>query len=106
MFSVINGVSDGKLPEIQLEPTKSQFIHFFNIGFRFQSIHLPGVIFPKTNNHFVGRDTIGLHPGTSYSLKITPKSVGKWRLVGYGINKHWNKMVAFIQVPSSTRGAS
>ncbi|XP_052100865.1 hephaestin-like [Mytilus californianus] len=105
-IKVVNGMSEGTLPEISYEVGKSQFIHFFNIGFRFQSIHMSGVAFSKSSSFYVGYDVIALHPGTSASVKVTPKISGKWRLMGYTTDMHWNKFSATMNVPSITGGAN
>ena len=99
-------MSDGTIPVVRLDVGKSQFLHFFNIGFKFQSIHLSGIIFPKTNSLYLSDDVLGLHPGTSTTVKVTPKISGEWRLMGYGTDKYWNEMSAIINVPSSTGGAN
>ncbi|XP_071171611.1 hephaestin-like isoform X2 [Mytilus edulis] len=105
-IKVVNGMSVGALPDISYEVGKSQFIHFFNIGFRFQSIHMSGVAFSKSSSFYVGYDVIALHPGTSASVKVTPKISGKWRLTGYTTDMHWNKLSATMNVPSNTGGAN
>lgn len=105
IISAVNGYSDGTIRGLTLG-AGTQFIHLFNIGSKFESIHLSGIGLMKTNNLYINNDVVGLHPGTSVTVRVSQSTTGNSLLSSLGTDRHWNNLQAFINVPPTSSGAS